>query len=89
VLQTVAVAEALGAAAAPHRYAVQITVAAERRGGRSGASFAEACARGEVEIDYAQSVAAEATLACRCSSGRCCSAAPGRGRRGRRLATTF
>ena len=89
VLQTVAVAEALGAAAASHRYAVQITVAAERRGGRSGTSFAEACARGEVEIDYAQSVAAEATLALPLLVGALLQRGAGQGRRARRLAATF
>jgi deoxyhypusine synthase len=89
VLQTVAAAEALGAAAAPHRYAVQITIAGERGGGRSGASFEEACARGEVEIDYAQTVAAEATLALPMLVGALVQRDAGRGRRARRLATAF
>jgi deoxyhypusine synthase len=87
VQQTVAAAEALGAAAAPHRYAVQITVAGERGGGRSGASFAQACARGEVEIDYAQTVAAEATLALPLLVGALVERAAGQGRPARRLAS--
>lgn len=86
VLQTVAAAEALGAVAAPHRYAVQITVAGERGGGRSGAPFAEACARGEVEIDYAQAVAAEATLALPLLVGALLQRGAGAGRPARHLA---
>lgn len=86
VLQTVAVAEALGARAAPHRYAVQITAGGERGGGRSEASFAEACARGEVELDYAQAVAAEATLALPLLVGAMLQRGAGAGRAARRLA---
>lgn len=86
VLQTVAAAEALGASAAPHRYALQITIGGERGGGRSEASFAAACARGEVELDYAQAVAAEATLALPLLVGALVQRGAGEGRPARRLA---
>ncbi len=89
VLLTVAAAEALGATTTPHRYAVQIAAAGEHGDDRSGGSFLEACARGEVEVDYAQTVSAETTLALPMLVGALVQRGAGQGRLERRLAASL
>ncbi len=86
VLGTVAATEALGTSALPHHYAVQLTVSTGRGGGRSGASFDEACARGEVDADYAETVVAEATLTLPILVGALYRRRAAEGRSARRLA---
>lgn len=89
VLQSVAAAEVLGDGTSPHRYAVQLTVSTGHGGGRSGASFDEACSRGEVDPDYVETVVAEATLALPILVGALSRRRAAEGRLPRRLADCF
>lgn len=60
---TVISAEVLGYDAAPHKYAIQITVADVRDGALSSSTLKEASSWGKVKTTYEQMVFSEATLA--------------------------
>jgi deoxyhypusine synthase len=59
----VVAAEVLDKEVDMHKYAIQITVAAERDGGLSGSTLKEASSWGKVETTYEQMVYSEATIA--------------------------
>jgi deoxyhypusine synthase len=82
----VVAADILGANAAMHKYAVQITVADERDGALSGSTLKEASSWGKVSTSFEQMVFGEATVFLPLIAGYAWHKKAAKGRRGRRFA---
>ena len=79
-------ADILGADAAMHKYAVQITVADERDGALSGSTLKEASSWGKVSTSFEQMVYGEATVFFPLIAGFAWHRNAAKGRKGRRFA---
>jgi deoxyhypusine synthase len=81
----VVAADILGAEAAMHKYAVQITVADERDGALSGSTLKEASSWGKVSTSFEQMVFGEATVFLPLIAGNAYHKKSAKGRKGRRF----